>query len=316
MSTELQELPLDELHPSPYQARTALDEEVIDGARVALASGTFPAHMAITVRPRTAGGYEVLSGHHRVEAARLEGLSDVLAVVVKMTDLQAAIHIAAANNHAPMTPLDYGRHLLQLKEKFGTTDKAYADALGKTETFILNAKYAALCIESMGALGDQYKSLPLSVLLSAIRIRKLDDRKLLLDTALTSSRSSILAKEVMERYVGGDTLEAAIEHYNATPPGRGTYGMRSKVKAVEAERERERSDNRDRPDLAGMALLASWFNDCVDGCLRMLEVRAELEAKMKPDMSDPRQVEAFVSAVYRQLGARVLHSVRAPSKAA
>lgn len=282
-----------------------LDEGVIEGARLAMVGGSYPAGMAITVRRRVAGGWEILSGHHRVEAARREGLSDVVGVVAKLSDVEAAIHIAAANNHAPMTPIDYGRHFILMKTHFKTTAAAYGEAIGKTESWVSDCKKAAECADSMQEDRTLYESLPFTVLADAQRIRDLPQRKALLDALVASSRPTVLVRATLARMREGEPMEAAIKQARALPEtseAHKSFVARGDYARYQASSEETGPDGtRARPDLAARANRSDYLNDCLSGLALMLDIRAEMEAKRKPDMGDPRQARAFVDAVYSRV---------------
>lgn len=72
---QLRELTLPDLHPSRNQPRHTMSAETIAAIKAAIEDngGEYPQDMAITVRPRLAGGFEIIAGHHRhtIEAAGL-----------------------------------------------------------------------------------------------------------------------------------------------------------------------------------------------------------------------------------------------------
>lgn len=75
-SDRIQQVRLDELHDSPYQPRQEYDEEALQElARSIRENGILS---PLSVRPRQAGGYELIGGHRRSRAARIAGLAEVL----------------------------------------------------------------------------------------------------------------------------------------------------------------------------------------------------------------------------------------------
>ena len=82
-------IPLSELHAFPGHPfkvmRDAAMEELVQSVR---ANGVLS---RIIVRPRRAGGYEIIAGHRRCEAARLAGLTEVPAEVRRDLDDDAAV---------------------------------------------------------------------------------------------------------------------------------------------------------------------------------------------------------------------------------
>ena len=65
--------------------RDAAMEELVQSVR---ANGVLS---RIIVRPRRAGGYEIIAGHRRSEAARLAGLTEIPAEVRRDLDDDAAV---------------------------------------------------------------------------------------------------------------------------------------------------------------------------------------------------------------------------------
>ena len=75
---ELLELPIDAVHPNPRQPRKRFDGEA--GSGLAESVRTQGVIQPLLVRPRTAGGYEIVAGERRWRAAREAGRGTVPAV--------------------------------------------------------------------------------------------------------------------------------------------------------------------------------------------------------------------------------------------
>src|SRR6201987_826844 len=82
--TELLELPVDAVHPNPRQPRKRFDGEA--GSGLAESVRTQGVIQPLLVRPRTAGGYEIVAGARRWGAAREAGRQTVPAVVREADD--------------------------------------------------------------------------------------------------------------------------------------------------------------------------------------------------------------------------------------
>ena len=91
----IQLIPLTELHPfqnHPFKVKQDAELENLTGSIRAV--GTITPALA---RPRTDGGYEVISGHRRLAACQMLGL-EAMPVVVKATrDDEAVIAMVDAN---------------------------------------------------------------------------------------------------------------------------------------------------------------------------------------------------------------------------
>src|SRR5439155_1624205 len=78
-SAELAYLPIDDLHPNPRQPRRRFEAEAHQGLSDSIrVRGVV---QPVLVRPRAAGGYELIAGERRWRAAREAGLTAVPAVV-------------------------------------------------------------------------------------------------------------------------------------------------------------------------------------------------------------------------------------------
>src|SRR5215218_8244371 len=81
---ELAELPVDAIHPNPRQPRRRFDSEA--GAGLADSVRSQGVVQPVLVRPRAAGGYELIAGERRWRAAKDAGMSVVPAVVREADD--------------------------------------------------------------------------------------------------------------------------------------------------------------------------------------------------------------------------------------
>lgn len=93
----------------------------------------------IVVRPRPAGGYEIIAGERRWRACRLAGL-DRIPVVVKDVADDRAVAMALIENiqREDLNPLEEASALLRLQEEFELTQQQVADAVGKSRVAVTN----------------------------------------------------------------------------------------------------------------------------------------------------------------------------------
>ena len=78
-TAELAELPVDAIHPNPRQPRRRFDSDA--GAGLADSVRSQGVVQPVVVRPRAAGGYELIAGERRWRAARDAGMREVPAVI-------------------------------------------------------------------------------------------------------------------------------------------------------------------------------------------------------------------------------------------
>ena len=130
-------LGVDELKPHPKNPRIGMREDVIEAIAASVREHGFHDRHAITVR-KTKAGYQIISGHHRVEAARRSGLDAVPAWVIEMDDDQAYMALAADNLQGEMTLVELAIHAAGVKTargKEGDGVKAWAEAMSRTEEY-------------------------------------------------------------------------------------------------------------------------------------------------------------------------------------
>lgn len=107
--TDLQNLPLDQLHPHPDNPRLQLREDVVTQIAAEITRSGFGEEHALLVRPKD-GVYQIISGHHRHGAARRAGLTEVPCWVREMDDEEAFMQLILSNTQGEMAPLEEGHH--------------------------------------------------------------------------------------------------------------------------------------------------------------------------------------------------------------
>ena len=142
-------VPIGKLTPHPQNPRISVREDVVESIRKQIeASGSFPAEHALLVRPLD-GGYQIVSGHHRLEAAKRAQLDTVPCWVRPLDDETAFLQLALSNAQGELTPLEIGLHALQAvpPEKGGRGKKGglseYAERLGRSRQYICELRDAA-----------------------------------------------------------------------------------------------------------------------------------------------------------------------------
>lgn len=95
MTDRIEKIKINTLIPfenHPFKARTGEEQaELLESIRV---SGTL---VPIIVRPSSAGKYEIISGHRRVEACKELGIDTIPAIVKELTNEEAIITMVDAN---------------------------------------------------------------------------------------------------------------------------------------------------------------------------------------------------------------------------
>lgn len=133
----VQEIPLDEIRPNPYQPRKTFDDsslrELADSIKL---SGVF---QPVILRKSTVKGYEIIAGERRVRASRLAGKETVPAIVREF-DETAMIEVAILENlqREDLTPLEEAEGYQTLMNKLKLTQAEVAQRLGKSRPYIAN----------------------------------------------------------------------------------------------------------------------------------------------------------------------------------
>ena len=91
----VQRIPIKEIQPFHNHPFTVADNE--DMAKIVESIGKVGTITPLLARPLPEGGYELISGHRRLEACRKLGLENIPVIVREMTDDEAVIAMVDAN---------------------------------------------------------------------------------------------------------------------------------------------------------------------------------------------------------------------------
>jgi len=135
--TELLELPVDAIHPNPRQPRRRFEPEAASGlAESVRRQGVI---QPLLVRPRAAGGYEIVAGERRWRAAREAGRESVPAVV-RDADERETLLLGLIENVAreQLTPVEEARAYAVLIDEFGLSLGEVAERVGRSKPSVSN----------------------------------------------------------------------------------------------------------------------------------------------------------------------------------
>ena len=133
-----QRLPIEFLHPSPFQPRRSFAEDELEA--LAASVREHGVLQPLLVRPgRSGAGYEIVAGERRWRAAQLAGLHEVPVVVRELGDRET-LELALVENlqRSDLAPLEEAQAFQRLIEEFGHTQEALASALGKSRSHVAN----------------------------------------------------------------------------------------------------------------------------------------------------------------------------------
>jgi ParB family chromosome partitioning protein len=134
---ELLELPVDAVHPNPRQPRRRFDQEAGSGlAESVKRQGVI---QPLLVRPRAAGGYELVAGERRWRAARDAGLATVPAVVREHDDRDTLL-VGLIENVAreQLSPVEEARAYAVLLDEFALSLGEVSERVGRSKPAVSN----------------------------------------------------------------------------------------------------------------------------------------------------------------------------------
>lgn len=131
----VQQVSLDALYDSPYQPRQDYAEEALAELTASIRENGVLS--PLSVRPRPAGGYEIIGGHRRTRAARRAGLQMVPCIVQQVTDAEAR-KLALLDNlqRQDLAPWEEGEAFAKLIDEEGLTQAEVARAAGKSPAYV------------------------------------------------------------------------------------------------------------------------------------------------------------------------------------
>jgi ParB family chromosome partitioning protein len=135
--TALSQIPVDEMHPNARQPRRKFEAEATSGLADSIrAQGML---QPVVVRPRAAGGYELIAGERRWRAAREAGVASVPAIVREADDRDSLL-LALVENVAreDLSPVEEARAYAVLIDEFGLSLGEVAERVGRSKPSVSN----------------------------------------------------------------------------------------------------------------------------------------------------------------------------------
>jgi len=136
-ATQLAELPVDAIHANPRQPRRRFEPEATSG----LASSIRQQGLLqpVVVRPRPAGGYELIAGERRWRAAREAGIVSLPALVREADDRDTLL-LALVENVAreQLSPVEEARAYASLIDEFELSLGDVSERVGRSKSSVSN----------------------------------------------------------------------------------------------------------------------------------------------------------------------------------
>jgi ParB family chromosome partitioning protein len=135
--SELAHLPLETIHPNPRQPRRRFDAEATSALADSIkAQGVV---QPVLVRPRAAGGFELIAGERRWRAAQQAGTPTIPALV-RETDDRDTLWLGIVENVAreQLSPVEEARAYALLLDEFGFNLSKIAERVGHSKPAVSN----------------------------------------------------------------------------------------------------------------------------------------------------------------------------------
>ncbi len=149
------QIAIDKLVPGQYQPRKKFDKESLQELAKSIRENGIL--QPITVRKRTAGGYEIIAGERRWRAAQLAELHEVPAIIKQISD-QDALQLALIENiqREDLDAIEEAESYQRLMEEFSLSQQQVAEKVGKERSTVANSlRLLALPFEIKNFIGDK-----------------------------------------------------------------------------------------------------------------------------------------------------------------
>lgn len=199
----VEEIPLDQIRPNPYQPRKHFDEVALQELSDSIKqSGVF---QPVILRKSMIKGYELIAGERRVRASRLAGKT-MIPAIVRQLDEDRMIEIAVVENlqREDLSPLEEAEAYSMLMDKLNLTQAEVADRMGKSRPYIAN--YLRLL-----TLPEQIKQMVTEEKLSMGQARTMLGLK-------DKSQMIAVAEKVIKEHLTVRQVEELVQLYNQQMP--------------------------------------------------------------------------------------------------
>jgi ParB family transcriptional regulator, chromosome partitioning protein len=133
----IQEVPIAQIEPNPFQPRAHFDEESLAGLTASIRE--LGVLQPILVRDLGSDRYAIIAGERRWRAAKRAGLQYIPVILRDVSDAMTLQHALVENLHRDdLNPLEEAAAYQQLIEDFHMTQEAVAQRVGKSRSAVAN----------------------------------------------------------------------------------------------------------------------------------------------------------------------------------
>lgn len=136
-SSQVIEIPLDEIYPNPTQPRkTFAENSIVELAESIKSHGLISPILVRRMNTR----YEIIAGERRYQACKLAGIRNIPSLVKDISDADAfKISLVENLQREDLNPMEESEAFYTLKEQFNLTHQDIADAVQKDRSTITNS---------------------------------------------------------------------------------------------------------------------------------------------------------------------------------
>ncbi|GAA0437043.1 stage 0 sporulation protein Spo0J [Lentibacillus halophilus] len=149
----IQEIPVDECRPNPYQPRKTFNTDAIEELKESIMA--YGIVQPLILR-KSIKGYEIVVGERRYRAAKEAGLDTLPSVVKDLTD-EKMMEVALLENlqREDLTPIEEAHAYHNLMNELGVTQDTLSKRLGKSRSHIANiVRLLSLPDDTVTAIND------------------------------------------------------------------------------------------------------------------------------------------------------------------
>ena len=136
-AAKVQYLPIEEIEPSPFQARRAFDAQELAGLALSIRQNGLL--VPISVRKRTNGRFELVAGERRLRACKMAGMKRIPAILCRYDDNEsAALGLLENLQRQGLDPFEQARGIQDVIARWGCTQTQAAERLGISQPALNN----------------------------------------------------------------------------------------------------------------------------------------------------------------------------------
>jgi ParB family chromosome partitioning protein len=130
---------IDMLQPGPFQPRGPMDADALAELTDSIRARGVLQPLLVRAHPQAEGQYQIIAGERRWRAAAAAGLHEVPALVRALSDADAMAAALVENlQREDLNAIEEAQGYARLRDEFGMTQEALAQAIGKSRGHIGN----------------------------------------------------------------------------------------------------------------------------------------------------------------------------------